>query len=127
MARRKQARTTKRQGSSTRSTRKSEAEARVERITWFLLVAIFGIINLLPTGSLPNALVPLAGALVLLGSGLYQYSRRWRVSPTTWIAGSVMMVMGLYSIYVNPQTELIAPSLLAFAIVIGIGVLTGET
>lgn len=127
MARRRQNRSSRSQSATRTGYRKSEAEARVERVTWFLLVAIFGIINLLPSDALPNAWVPLAGALVLLGSGLYQYARRWRVSPTTWIAGSIMMVMGLYSIYVNPRTELIAPSLLAFAVVIGVGVLTGET
>jgi uncharacterized membrane protein len=107
--------------------RKSEAEARVERMTWFLLVLIFAAISLLPEGSMPNALVPFAGALVLLGSGLYQYSHRWRVSPVTWVVGSIMMVIGLYSIYVNQTVDLLPHSLVAFAIVIGFGVVTGET
>jgi uncharacterized membrane protein len=121
----------KRYQSSSRSSgtnrRKSEAEARVERVTWFLLVLLFAAVNFLPEGTLPNALIPFAGALVLLGSGLYQYAHRWQVSPITWIAGSIMMVMGLYSIYVDASIDFLPFSLIAFALVIGFGVLTGET
>jgi hypothetical protein len=106
---------------------KSPAEARVERLTWFLLVMIFAILNIVPPGTLPNATVPFAGALVLLGSGIYQYSRRWRVSPTTWVAGSVMLVFGLYNIYVNTTANLLGLSLIIFALVILIGLFTGET
>ncbi len=122
-------RSSNRRSSSSRSSskRKSEAEARVEQVTWFLLVLIFAAMSMLPEGSVPNALVPLGGALVMLGSGLYQYSHRWRVSPITWVVGSLMMAIGLYSIYVNQTVDLLPHSLVAFAIVIGFGVVTGET
>jgi hypothetical protein len=108
--------------------RKSDDEARVERITWFLLVMMFGVLYLFPeTADLPNWIIPVLGAVILLGSGLYQYSRHWRVSPVTWIAGAIMFVIGLYGLYVNPNQNLLSFSLLTFAAVIGVGVLTGET
>ena len=114
-------------GTYSRTGRKTEAEARVERTTWFLLVLIFAAINFLPEGTIPNAWVPFGGALVILGSALYQYSRHWYVSPVTWIVGSVMLMLGLYSMYVDPGANLLSISLIAFAVVIGFGVLTGET
>jgi hypothetical protein len=38
--------------------RKSDAEARVERLTWFLLVIIFAALNMLPERTIPNAIIP---------------------------------------------------------------------
>jgi hypothetical protein len=108
-------------------TGKREREARIERMTWFLLVLIFAILYFVPDNTLPNWLVPAAGALILLGSGVVQYARRMAVSPITWIAGSLMLMMSLYSVYINPNTDLLGFSLVVFAVVIGFGVITGET
>jgi Na+/H+ antiporter NhaD/arsenite permease-like protein len=107
---------------------KREREARIERMTWFLLVLIFAIIYFIPeTVNFPNWIVPAAGALILLGSGVVQYARRMAVSPITWIAGSLMLMMSLYSVYVNQSVDLLGFSLVVFAVVIGFGVITGET
>jgi hypothetical protein len=111
-----------------RSRRKSEAEARVERITWALLVLVFAIVQLLPgSAALPNFFVPFAGALILLGSGAYQYSRRWRVSPITWIGGAFMLLFAYYALQVNPAQDFTGASLVVFFVVIIFGLLTGET
>lgn len=113
-----------------RTGRKSEAEARIERLTWALLVLAFAVFQLLAdegTGALPNWFVPAAGAAVLLGSGLYQYTRRWRVSPVTWIAGSVMLFFALVNLYVNPAANFLGAALLVFLLVIVFGLVTNET
>lgn len=116
-----------------RRKRKTQAEAKVERVTWFLLVLIFAILSIteenLTVGQqvVPNWLVPIAGAVILLGSGFYQYTRRWRVSPLTWIIGSILLLFGLINLYVDPTLDLTGLSLLAFAAVILFGLLTGET
>lgn len=109
--------------------RKSDAEARSERITWFLLVLIFALINVLEEGgvSLPNWFVPLSGGVVLLGSGLYQYGRRWRVSPTTWLAGAILAMLAFINLYFSPTRSFLGISLIVFAGVILIGLVTGET
>lgn len=111
-----------------RSRRKSEQEARIERITWALLVLVFAVVQLMPNpASLPNFFVPLAGALILLGSGAYQYSRRWRVSPITWIGGAFMTLFAYYALQVNPAQSFIGACLVVFFAVIIFGLLTGET
>lgn len=130
MARRRSSRS-KNTSQSTRSgggyRRKSEAEARVERFTWFLLVLVFAVLYILPEANVPYWVVPLSGAVILLGSGIYQYSRRWRVSPITWIAGTIMVLICMINLYVNPNHDFSGFALLTFAAVIGFGVITGET
>lgn len=107
--------------------RKSYAEARAERVTWFLLVLVFAIVSLFDAGEIPNWIIPASGAFILLGSGIYQSVRRWRVSALTWIGGTVMLVLAVISYYVSPEQDFFAFTLLTFALVIGFGVLTGET
>jgi hypothetical protein len=108
--------------------RKSAAEARVERLTWFALVLVFGSIYFFQEAVLlPNWFVPMIGAIIILGSGVYQYSRGWRVSPITWIAGTLMLALAGYGFALNSQRDLLSFSLIVFAFVIGFGVLTGET
>lgn len=109
--------------------RKSEREAKVERVTWFLMVLVFALLYLLPPeqNNIPNWIVPFSGAVILLGSGFYQYSNRWHVSPTTWIAGTVMLLLAITNLYINPDYNFYGITLLTFAAVIGVGVLTGET
>lgn len=107
--------------------RKTEEEARIERITWFLMVLVFGIIYFLPDGTIPNSFIPFAGGVILLGSGLYQYSKRWRVSPTTWIAGTGLLLAAVANFTAFPNMDFYGITLITFAAVIGIGLLTNET
>ncbi|MEQ8677568.1 MAG: hypothetical protein RLP44_13775 [Aggregatilineales bacterium] len=110
-----------------RGKRKSESEAQIERITWFLLVLIFAIVSILPEETIPNWIIPGSGAFILLGAGIYQTVRRWHVSPITWVAGTLMFVLAVINLYVNPDQDFLGFTLLTFAAVIGFGVLTGET
>jgi Na+/melibiose symporter-like transporter len=111
-----------------KSRRKSRQEARIERFTWFFMVLVFGILYILPEqNNLPNWVIPASGAVILLGSGFYQYIRRWRVSPITWIIGTVMLLLTMINLYVDPDQDFYGITLLSFALVIGFGVLTGET
>lgn len=108
--------------------RKSAAEARVERITWALLVLVFALVQLLPEGiTMPNFTVPFAGTLILLGSGLYQYSRHWRVGPVTWIGGAFMALFTYYNLQINPDVNFTGECLIVFFAVIILGLVTGET
>lgn len=121
MARRRSTSTTE-----SRSRRKSEAEARVERITWGLLVLVFAFVELTrDRATFPNFFVPFAGALILLGSGLYQYSRRWKVSPITWIAGAFMAFFTYLAF--DSGRNYVGESLVVFFVVIVFGLITGET
>jgi hypothetical protein len=110
--------------------KKSSAEARIERITWGLLVLIFALLYIASDSvltTMPNWIVPLAGGIILLGSGMYQYGRHWRVSPVTWITGVILVVLAVIGIYVAPGRPFIVESLLVTLIVITFGTFTGET
>jgi hypothetical protein len=110
--------------------KKSSAEARVERVTWALLVLIFAVLYILSDSALqtlPNWLVPLAGGVILLGSGMYQYARRWRVSPLTWVTGALLLILAVIGFYVAPDRPFIIESLLVTLVVIIFGTFTGET
>ena len=107
--------------------RKSYDESRVERLTWALLVGVFAVLYMLPEETaIPNWIAPAAGALILMGSGAYQYSRRWRVAPVVWIGGALMLNAAFYGFQMDPERDLIGFTLLVFAGVIGFGLITGE-
>lgn len=110
-----------------RGRRKSNAEARVERLTWGLLVLAIAITQVVPEGQLPLWFVPASGAVILLGSGMYQFTRNWRVSPITWIAAVLLVLFTGVNFYVSPEQNFLGASLLIFAGVIFFGVLTNET
>jgi hypothetical protein len=109
--------------------RKSQAEMKVERITWMLMVGVFAVIYIAEDQAftIPNPFVPFAGAVILLGAALYQYGQRWHVSPTTWIAGTAMLMLAIYNVTVDGTANFFGVTLLIFAGVIGVGVITGET
>lgn len=122
-----------RRSNRTRTTRtaprgKSEREARIERLTWGGLVLVVALLQFIPqSANMPNWLVPLSGAIILLGSGIYQYRRGWRVSPVTWVGGVLLAVFAYYSLRVNPGANFLGAALLVFAAVILFGVISGET
>lgn len=112
--------------------KKSPAEARVERLTWGLLVLIFAVLYLLTDGfasslPIPNWAVPMAGAIILLGSGMFQYGRKWRVSPVTWIGGVILLILALVGLYIVRDRQFIVESLLISLLVIIFGTFSGET
>lgn len=108
---------------------KSYAEERIERLTWFFLVLVIAGVQILQQGgmSLPNWSIPFVGCVVLIGSAIYQNSRRWRVAPTTWLAGALLAGLTLINLYVSPGSSFLGISLIVFAAVILMGLLTGET
>lgn len=127
MAKRRSSRNSRANTTSYRG--KSGAEARAERLTWFFLVLIFAVLQLLNQSNIgiQNWLIPLSGAIVLIGSGLYQYSNHWRVSPITWLAGALLFFLAMLNLYFIPGRSFLGESLIVFAAVILIGLLTGET
>lgn len=107
---------------------KSAGELKAERLTWFGLVGIFIVLSVIPEWvALHNALIPLAGGLVLLTSGLYQYRQKWRVGFFTWVAATLMLVMAIYSIFDRPDLDLSFVVIVLVVIVIALGVFTNET
>src|SRR5258706_10949257 len=65
-------------------------ERRVELVTFAALILLFVFALLYPTAVKPNWIAIIGGA-ILVGSAIYQTQRRWRVNPTTWIGGGLMV------------------------------------
>ena len=89
-----------------------------------LLQVLQNLVNMLGIPSSLNFAV--MGAVILLGSGFYQYSRGWQVAPVTWIGGSLMLAAVYYGTQINPGRDLLGITLLVFAAVIAFGLVTGE-
>lgn len=83
-------------------TRKSEQEARVERLTWFALIMVFIALSFDDNNVIPGFAVPFATAFILFFSGFYQYrqlDRGWRASAWIWVLGTLMAVAGGFTVY----------------------------
>jgi hypothetical protein len=108
---------------------KSAAEARIELMTWAALVGVIalGVLGQDVGLNLPNWFVPFAGATIMLGAGVYQYSRGYRVSPITWLGGMVLGLFLIYALYVDRTQQFSGASLIVFFLVILFGIITGDT
>ncbi|MCY4021621.1 MAG: hypothetical protein OXG39_19635 [Chloroflexi bacterium] len=107
---------------------KTSAELRIERLTWFGLVAVLVIPSIAPDWlTLHNALSPLFAGFVLIASGIYQHRRRWRVGFSTWVAGTISFGIAIYSLLERPELDMTLPVVLLAVFVIGIGVFANET
>lgn len=107
---------------------KTSAELRIERLTWFALVAVLVLPGIVPDWlALHNALVPLLTGIALVASGIYQHRQRWRVSFSTWVAGTLSLGIAAYSALERPQLDMTLPVVLLVVFVIGLGILTNET
>lgn len=70
---------------------------------------IFGVFFLALLIDIDPLLVTFAGGLVLVGSGIMQSSRGWRVNIFTWLGGILLLGMGLVSFL---QTRLLPGEML---------------
>lgn len=75
-----------------RSRRSSERQ--VELFSFMAIVLLF-LLQLMAGTAFPTMTTLLLGSIVLLGSAIYQSSRRWRVNPMTWIGGALMLVFAV--------------------------------
>jgi hypothetical protein len=79
---------------SRRRTQRRSQERRFEAITYALILGIFFLAFATPIDDL---LVTFLGGLVLVGSGIMQSQRGWRVNIFTWLGGILLLGMGLVS------------------------------
>ena len=107
---------------------KTSAELRIERLTWFGLVGVLVLPGILPGWLTPhNALTPFFAGLVLISSGIYQHRQKWRVSFSTWVAGTISFGMAIYSLLERPELDMSFPVVLLAVFVIGIGIFVNDT
>ncbi len=107
---------------------KSADEHRIERLTWFGIVGVIVISGVLPNWlTLHNGITPLATGLILIFSGFLQYRRGFRVAYSTWVAGTLLLVIAGFSFLSRPDLDLSLVVILSAIFVVGAGVFTRET
>jgi hypothetical protein len=99
----------------------------VEVVTFGLIIVLFAL-QLLSSTAFSTEIILLLGGFLLLGSAVYQSSRRWRVNPMTWIGGASMLIFGILAVQTGVVPLGLGPllPLLIFAAVIIASFLTGE-
>ncbi len=98
-------------------------ERRVELVTFAALILLFVFALLYPTAVKPNWIAIIGGA-ILVGSAIYQTQRRWRVNPTTWIGGGLMLLVGVMSLNGYPMPLGIFLPIIVFGGIIVLSALT---
>ncbi len=88
-----------------------------------LIIVLFAISLLYP---LKPEVIALIGGGIFLAAAVFQWQRRWRVNPMTWIGGGVMLIAGILGLQGNGLPGGIFLPLGVFALIIVASLLTGE-
>ena len=85
-------------GYSYRNRRERRREERqVELASFGALIAMF-MISLIV--HLNPATIATIGGGILVGAAVFQWQRRWRVNPVTWIGGAIMLIGGIFAVVI---------------------------
>src|SRR5437016_2925423 len=106
-----------------RRERKRE-ERQVELAAFGALIAMF-MISLIV--HLNPATIATIGGGILVGAAVFQWQRRWRVNPVTWIGGAIMLIGGIFALQQHTDVPggILFPMGI-FALVIIASAVTGE-
>jgi hypothetical protein len=105
-----------------RRERKNE-ERQIELASFGLIIVLFAITLLYP---MSPATVAFIGGGILTGAAVYQWQRRWRVNPMTWIGGIVLLIVGLFGLQGRGVPYGMLLPLAVFGLVILASFVTGE-
>jgi hypothetical protein len=114
-----------RQRSTRRRRERRMEERRIETLTFAALIVLFAV-AILYQNRLKAEWISLIGGTILLGSAIYQSQRRWRVNPTTWIGGSIMLIAGIFALNGTALPLGVYLPMVVFGGVIVVSFLTGE-
>jgi hypothetical protein len=107
-----------------RRERRSE-ERKIELVTFAALILLF-VGGMLSNGAISGTWLAIIGGAILLGSAIYQTQRRWRVNPTTWVGGIIMLGMGIFVLSEKTGGIPIYFPMLIFLGIIVLSAITGE-
>jgi signal transduction histidine kinase len=104
--------------------RKTGQEAKVERLTWFLMVIAF---LLMTNNGFDGAATLGVVSIILLISGLYQWRKRWSVGPAVFLMAGIGLLITLYSFWQPLPFDLsLAPFVLIVAVIF-VGIITNDS
>lgn len=102
-------------------------ERQIETLTFGLIIVLFVLTFMFESlRNNPTMVTVIAGA-ILMGSAVYQWQRRFRVNPVTWMGGAFMLIAGLLGFQGGRGVPLgIFLPILVFGVVILVSLVTGE-
>src|SRR5512141_436994 len=74
--------------------RERRMEERRTELATFAALILLCVVALLYPNAIQAKWLAIIGGAILVGSAIYQWQRRWRVNPTTWIGGGLMLIVG---------------------------------
>ncbi|PMB48277.1 hypothetical protein CEN41_01725 [Fischerella thermalis CCMEE 5330] len=104
--------------------RKTGQEAKVERLTWFLMVITF---LFMTNNGFDGAATLGIVSIILLISGLYQWRKRWSVGPAVFLAAGIGLLASLYAFFQPLPVDLALVSFILIIAVILVGVVTNDS
>ncbi len=106
---------------------KSAEEYRIERLTWFGIVAVLVIIGVLPDWlTLHHGVTPLGAGLVIIVSGVVQRRRGWRIAFSTWLAGTLLLVIAGFNFVSRPDLDLSLAVIVVAVALITLGIFSRD-
>jgi hypothetical protein len=112
-----------RRGSGYRRRGRRREERTIEMASMGLIIVLFAITLLYPV---KPEVIALIGGGIFLAAAVFQWQRRWRVNPMTWIGGLIMLIAGVLGLQGNGLPGGIFLPLGVFGLVIVASLLTGE-
>jgi len=109
--------------------RKTNQEARVERLTWYAMVIVFIVVGFDRDLLLPTWLIPGALGGILFYSALYQYSKikkGWRAGLLNIVVATMLILLAAYDFYLGSPADPILISFIATIAIIAYGIITNE-
>ena len=102
---------------------KSAEEYRIERLSWFGIVAVLVIIGVLPDSlTLHHGVTPLGASLVIIVSGVMQRRRGWRIEFSTWLAGMLLLAIAGFNFVSRPDLDLSLAVIVVAVTLIALGI-----
>jgi hypothetical protein len=99
-------------------------ERSVEMVSFGLIIVLFAVTLLYP--NISPATVSFIGGGILTGAAVFQWQRRWRVNPMTWIGGIVLLIAGVLGLQGREVPYGMLLPLAIFGLVILASFVTGE-
>ncbi len=106
------------------ASRKTGQEAKIERLTWFLIVIVFLFMS---NNGFDGAATLGIVSTILLISGLYQWRKRWSVGPAVFLAAGIGALITLYSLWQPLPVDLSLVSFILIVVVIFVGIITNDS
>lgn len=95
---------------------------RLERLTWFGLVAVLAVTDVLPDWlALHHGAAPLAAGMVFMLAAIVQHRHGGRIPLSSWAAGTLFLVIAGFNFVSRPDLDLSIVIVVVAVVTIALG------